>query len=61
MANNTNADDEATAGILTGRPYQEFIIEKALQRNIIIFLPTGSGKTFIALETIKRMSKVLEK
>lgn len=52
-------DDDNEA--FTTRPYQEQMIELALKRNTIIFLPTGAGKTYIALQTIKRMSKVLEK
>lgn len=43
------------------RPYQESIIELVLKRNSIIFLPTGAGKTYIALQTIMRMSKDTEK
>lgn len=55
----TAAIDEADNFI--SRPYQEQIIELALARNTIIFLPTGAGKTYIALQAIKRSSKVLEK
>ena len=35
------------------RKYQLEIFEEAKQRNVIAFLPTGSGKTQIALELIK--------
>lgn len=53
-----NEDDDDG---FTSRPYQEQIVELAMKRNTIIFLPTGAGKTYIALQTIKRLSKVLEK
>lgn len=55
------ADAEDDDNTFTCREYQEQIIEQALKRNIIIFLPTGAGKTYIALQTIKRMSESLEK
>lgn len=42
------------------RQYQVEIIEKIKQQNSILFLPTGSGKTFIALEIIKHMQKDLQ-
>lgn len=57
-AKSKNTDDDDG---FTSRPYQEQIIDLAMKRNTIIFLPTGAGKTYIALQTIKRLSKVLEK
>ncbi|KAL5274230.1 Dcr-2 family protein [Megaselia abdita] len=41
---------------LTARDYQTNLVEKALNCNSIIYLPTGAGKTFIAIQVIKRMS-----
>lgn len=38
------------------RPYQVDLFEEALAQNSIIYLPTGSGKTFIAVMLIKAMS-----
>ncbi|KAK2580644.1 hypothetical protein KPH14_007750 [Odynerus spinipes] len=45
----------------TPRPYQIDLYEKALQSNIIIYLPTGTGKTFIALMLIKKLSGDIQK
>lgn len=38
------------------RPYQIDLFEKAVEGNTIIYLPTGSGKTYIAVMLIKNMS-----
>lgn len=38
------------------RPYQDQLLEISLERNTIIYLPTGAGKTYIALMAMKRMS-----
>ncbi|XP_055377203.1 endoribonuclease dcr-1 [Condylostylus longicornis] len=42
------------------RIYQDQLLQHALKENVIIYLPTGSGKTFIALMALKEMSKDLE-
>nr|BAX36482.1 Dicer3 [Planococcus kraunhiae] len=42
------------------RKYQIELIEKIKQTNAILFLPTGSGKTFIASEIIKHMQLDLQ-
>lgn len=46
---------------LKARPYQTQILEVALRQNAIIYLPTGSGKTYIAILAMKKMSQALEK
>jgi endoribonuclease Dicer len=43
------------------RSYQEQLVNLAKEQNTIIYLPTGSGKTFIAVMLIKEMSSSLEK
>ena len=40
---------------LKARPYQEELLQKAQEGNIIVYLGTGSGKTFIAVMLIKEM------
>ncbi|KAJ8969648.1 hypothetical protein NQ314_001650 [Rhamnusium bicolor] len=40
----------------TPRNYQVELMKIGLEKNTIIFLPTGSGKTFIALMILKHMS-----
>ncbi|KAJ9599534.1 hypothetical protein L9F63_010006, partial [Diploptera punctata] len=42
------------------RPYQEELMNIAKEKNTIIYLPTGSGKTFIAVMLIKEMSAGIE-
>lgn len=37
------------------RQYQQELIDQIKQQNAILFLPTGSGKTYIALEIIKHV------
>ncbi|XP_049703708.2 endoribonuclease Dcr-2 isoform X2 [Helicoverpa armigera] len=43
------------------RPYQAQLEEIAVENNTIIYLPTGSGKTFIAICLIKRFRHALKK
>lgn len=40
----------------TPRAYQIDLYEKAMEGNTIIYLPTGSGKTYIVVMVIKKMS-----
>ncbi|KAG5680087.1 hypothetical protein PVAND_009613 [Polypedilum vanderplanki] len=41
------------------RDYQRNIIDVCLKRNSIVFLPTGAGKTYIAIQVIKHFSNQL--
>lgn len=43
------------------RPYQEQLMNLVKKENTIIYLPTGSGKTFIAVMLIKEMSASLDR
>ncbi|CAG9787806.1 unnamed protein product [Diatraea saccharalis] len=46
---------------LVSRTYQTQLEEIAIKKNTIIHLPTGSGKTFIAIRLIKRFREALQK
>ncbi|XP_015183335.1 PREDICTED: endoribonuclease Dicer isoform X2 [Polistes dominula] len=51
-----------TEGVeFVARPYQIDLYEIALKSNTIIYLPTGSGKTFIAMMLLKRLSTAIQK
>lgn len=52
---------EGAASGFTPREYQTLIMEKAMKENIIIYLPTGAGKTYIASLLIKRMCGAIKK
>lgn len=43
------------------RPYQQELFEKVCQKNMIIYLPTGSGKTYIAIKLIQEFSSSIDK
>ncbi|XP_031333092.1 endoribonuclease Dicer-like [Photinus pyralis] len=43
------------------RDYQITIMEIAIKKNTIIFLPTGTGKTLIAVMILKRLSEPLQR
>ena len=44
---------------MSARPYQVELLEKAKEKNIIVYLGTGSGKTFIAAMLMKHMKDKL--
>ncbi|KAG6448847.1 hypothetical protein O3G_MSEX005733 [Manduca sexta] len=46
---------------MKARPYQVLLHDIATKKNTIIHLPTGSGKTFIACELIKKFRDDLQK
>lgn len=43
------------------RGYQEEIFKKCVEKNSIIYLPTGAGKTYIAIMAIKHFAGDLQK
>lgn len=46
---------------LSARPYQVELLNKALERNIVVCLGTGTGKTFISVLLIKELSHQIRK
>merc|ERR1719495_1186967 len=55
-------DDNASARVdLEARPYQNELLEKAKKSNIIVYLGTGAGKTYIAVMMIKELRRELNK
>lgn len=42
------------------RGYQDEILKICIERNTIIYLPTGAGKTFIAIMALKHFAKDLQ-
>lgn len=42
------------------RRYQIELLNYVMQRNAIIYLPTGAGKTFIAIMALKRFSHQMQ-
>ncbi|KYQ55277.1 Endoribonuclease Dicer [Trachymyrmex zeteki] len=47
--------------VFTRRAYQIDLYERAVQDNIILYLPTGTGKTYIAVMLLKHLSRDLRK
>lgn len=45
----------------TPRAYQIDLYERAVQNNTILYLPTGAGKTYIAVMLLKRLSGDIRK
>ena len=43
------------------REYQQKLIEVCINKNSIIYLPTGAGKTFCALKVIEHFAKDFKK
>lgn len=46
---------------LKSRGYQDEIFKKCIQQNTIVYLPTGAGKTFIAVMVMKHFAVDLQK
>jgi ERCC4-related helicase len=47
--------------IYEDRSYQRAIIQTCIEKNSIVYLPTGAGKTFIAIQVLKILSSQIEK
>ncbi|XP_014473379.1 PREDICTED: endoribonuclease Dicer [Dinoponera quadriceps] len=51
---------EVTTSEFPPRAYQIDLYEKAVEDNIIVYLPTGAGKTYIAVMLLKKLSGELQ-
>lgn len=45
--------------LMQERPYQQKMKDICIERNTIIYLPTGAGKTYIAVQVINHFAKDL--
>ncbi|CAF1273759.1 unnamed protein product [Rotaria sordida] len=59
MTSNTIPDENISE--FSPRSYQTEIMEQAKSKNLIVCLPTGSGKTYIAVMLIKELSPVIRR
>lgn len=51
----------ALAEDFIARAYQVDLYERAVKENTIIYLPTGTGKTYIAVMVVKALSASIQK
>ncbi|XP_008488097.1 dicer-like protein 1 [Diaphorina citri] len=54
-------EDDDTPKVFETREYQTLLLEEAKTSNVILYLPTGSGKTYIAQMLIRHFGHELEK
>ncbi|CAF4312506.1 unnamed protein product [Rotaria sp. Silwood2] len=57
----SNATTDENMSEFSPRSYQTEIMEQAKTENLIVCLPTGSGKTYIAIMLIKELSPALQR
>ena len=55
-ASETETETQPDDRKITPRPYQVELLERSLERNTIVCLGTGTGKTFISVMLIKELS-----
>ncbi|XP_061387833.1 endoribonuclease Dcr-2 [Musca vetustissima] len=53
--------EENCKEIIKPRPYQLDLVQYVMERNGIIYLPTGAGKTFVAILALKKFAHTLQK
>ena len=54
-------DNQVESKEFEARPYQIDMFAKAIKENSILYLPTGTGKTYIAVLVVKELSWALQK
>ena len=59
MSDSSPEDEKERIQELAARPYQNELLEKAKRGNTIVYLGTGSGKTYIATMLIKDLRPAL--
>ena len=59
MSDSSQEDEKVRIQELAARPYQNELLEKAKRGNTIVYLGTGSGKTYIATMLIKDLRPAL--
>ena len=59
MSDSSQENDKERIQELAARPYQNELLEKAKRGNTIVYLGTGSGKTYIATMLIKDLRPAL--
>ena len=55
-ASETETETQPEDRKIIARPYQVELLERSLERNTIVCLGTGTGKTFISVMLIKELS-----
>ncbi|KAL7035187.1 hypothetical protein ACKWTF_008261 [Chironomus riparius] len=53
-------NEQVTKAAFKDRKYQQNIINVCIERNSLVYLPTGAGKTYIAIQVIKHFSESLK-
>lgn len=54
-------EDDQNPKVFEPREYQTLLLEEAKKSNVILYLPTGSGKTYIAQMLIRHYGHELVK
>ncbi|XP_073812059.1 endoribonuclease Dcr-2 [Musca autumnalis] len=55
------SSDENNKQVIKPRPYQLDLVDYVTERNGIIYLPTGAGKTFVAILALKKFAHTFQK
>lgn len=61
LINAKTGEETEDEKLVKPRPYQELMKDVCIRKNTIVYLPTGAGKTYIAILVIKHYAKDLER